>query len=404
MNPETIMAAPSREHDLGTPGWPERLSADGPKRILSIDGGGVRGALALEFLRRLESVLRERHGRPNLVLADYFDLIGGTSVGAILASGLALGRSTDDLTATFDKIAQRLFRGSVRLPLIQARYNPVRLHALLQEELGEVTLGSAPWRTGFACVSKRVDTGSTWILSNSPRSKYWEGDPDEIARQPDPALRITVPNKDYPVAKVVQASAAAPFFFDMIRLEVVSGDAGLFFDGAVTPHGNPVLALAMLAMAPAYGFGWKGGADQLRIVSVGTGLPRPRRPEWVDRRVVALWKALHALISVSYDTGEHGLSVMQWLGESPHPWRINSEIGDLSGARPQGYPPLWTFHRYDAPLESRWLRDNLQLELPAAQLKALARLDDARQIERLQKVGRLAAERQIRPEHFTGAL
>ena len=90
---------------------------------------------------------------------------------------------------------------------------------------------------------------------------------------------------------MVQASAAAPFYFDMVRLEVTQGDPGAFFDGAMTPHGNPALQLAMTALAPAYGFGWQAGADNLLIVSVGTGQQRPSarsgpraRPGWRSGR------------------------------------------------------------------------------------------------------------------------
>ena len=81
--------------------WPDRLYSKGSKRILAIDGGGVRGAVAIAFLQRLEQTLREKYGKPDLILGDYFDLIGGTSVGAILAAGLAMGRSADEVAEIF---------------------------------------------------------------------------------------------------------------------------------------------------------------------------------------------------------------------------------------------------------------------------------------------------------------
>jgi patatin-like phospholipase/acyl hydrolase len=66
------------------------LFGPGAKRILSLDGGGVRGAVTIAFLERLETVIDEIEGKPTL-LCDWFDIIGGTSTGAIIAGTLALG-------------------------------------------------------------------------------------------------------------------------------------------------------------------------------------------------------------------------------------------------------------------------------------------------------------------------
>ena len=56
--------------------YEERQSSPGPKRMLALDGGGIRGVLTLEILRAIESHLRARRGDPNLMLSDYFDYIG----------------------------------------------------------------------------------------------------------------------------------------------------------------------------------------------------------------------------------------------------------------------------------------------------------------------------------------
>ena len=72
----------------------ERLTAQGPKRILALDGGGIRGALTLWYLGEIEQILRDRHKRPDLVLCDYFDFIGGTSTGAIIAAALAIEKTS----------------------------------------------------------------------------------------------------------------------------------------------------------------------------------------------------------------------------------------------------------------------------------------------------------------------
>ncbi len=385
-----------------------RFKSPGSKRILSIDGGGVRGALSIGMLSTLERLLRERTGRPEMVLSDYFDLIGGTSTGAIIAAGLAQGRTCANLDALYNKMGARIFGRSLRIPLMQARFDPRHLQAVLEEELGHDSLGDAPWRTGFAAMAKRVDTGSPWVLTNCAEARYWNGDPEEIAREPDPRKRTVVANRDFPVARIVQASAAAPFFFDLVQVEVMHGQKGIFFDGAISPHNNPALQLAMTAIAPAYGLGWKSGGDNLMIVSLGTGAPRPRHPEWVGRRRLALWKAMTALMSVTYDSSQLAISMLQWLGQSPQPWPINAEIGTLTAQNPQTGmwvgtgpgAPAWTYLRYDAPLEAAWQQANMGRKMTAAQLKAYARLDGAENIPALIELGVEVGEALIKPEHF----
>ena len=61
----------------------DHLFNHGPKRILALDGGGIRGILSIQILKEIETVLRARYGNETL-LSDYYDLIGGTSTGAII--------------------------------------------------------------------------------------------------------------------------------------------------------------------------------------------------------------------------------------------------------------------------------------------------------------------------------
>ena len=94
----------------------ERLTRPGPKRILALDGGGVRGALTLGFLERMEGLLRDRYDNPDLRLRDYFDLIGGTSTGSIIAVGLAIGMDVAELKEVYRTIGPAVFsRGSMPL-------------------------------------------------------------------------------------------------------------------------------------------------------------------------------------------------------------------------------------------------------------------------------------------------
>ena len=69
---------------------------DRPKRLLALDGGGIRGVIAAEVLTKIEELLITENS-PWECLGDYFDFIGGTSTGAILAAGLAKGMKARDL-------------------------------------------------------------------------------------------------------------------------------------------------------------------------------------------------------------------------------------------------------------------------------------------------------------------
>jgi predicted acylesterase/phospholipase RssA len=269
-----------RTYDVRGPGA-LKLLRPGKKRILSLDGGGVRGMLTIAFLERLEDTLRKQHENPKLVLADYFDMIGGTSVGAILATQLALGEEVKDVKKLFKDWCPSIFRPpplwrqSQRLipllgPLLVPRFDARYLEKRLKEKLGDLRLGSPELKTGLCIVTKRVDTGSPWVLTNNPRSKFWLGD--------ETNERI-VANKEYRLADVVRASAAAPHYFrpHKIRIDLDRrAKPGLFVDGAVSPFNNPALQMLMVAGIGGYGLDWSLGEDNLFIVSIGTGSYRLR--------------------------------------------------------------------------------------------------------------------------------
>ena len=383
-----------------------RLLGPGRKRILSLDGGGVRGMLTLAFLERLEAVLRAQHGTTQLVLADYFDMIGGTSVGAILAAQLALGDEVAKVKALFAEWCPDIFKGPPfwREPkrwipfvgqYLVPRFDARHLERRMQERLGDLRLGAPELKTGLCIVTKRVDTGSPWVLTNNPRAKFWYGKKDRV-----------VANKEYRLADIVRASAAAPHFFKPHEIQVAADGKekpGLFVDGAVSPFNNPALQMLMLAGIRGYGLDWALGEDNLLIVSVGTGSFRQRS----SRTGISAKQAVEALAGVIGDGETLTLTLLQWMGASNNYWKVNSEIGDLSGdslAREQGQvKPLLRFQRYDARLENDWLKEQLNQSLPEAELAALRDFSNPRNLPALYEIGRAAAVRQIQSDHFPDA-
>jgi hypothetical protein len=61
---------------------------------------------------------------------------------------------------------------------------------------------------------------------------------------------------------------------------------------------------------------------------------------------------------------------------------------------------MWTFVRYDAPLEAAWLKQHLGADYSPERLAALGRIDDDRPVPELFSIGQRAGAAIIRPEHF----
>src|SRR5215470_10517440 len=102
----------------GNPALYAHLIGTGPKRMLGLDGGGVLGVIEIAFIEEIEALLRRRTRNPRLVLSDYFDLIGGTSTGAIIASALALGMTAAQVKNLYFDFAPAIFR----VPLLPIQY------------------------------------------------------------------------------------------------------------------------------------------------------------------------------------------------------------------------------------------------------------------------------------------
>ncbi|GEP01192.1 patatin-like phospholipase family protein [Methylobacterium haplocladii] len=383
--------------DVGVVGRPApdagrdpHLFGSGPKRILALNGGGVRGAITIAFLEEIEAVIERAEGRP-VRLCDWFDLIAGTSTGAIIASALALGYRAADVRALYERIGPRIFRRPrFRILGLQAKFDAKVLAAELDAVMADRTLGTDDLRTGLCIIIKRMDTGSTWILANNPRSAFWE----------TPADGSFIGNRHLKLAKVVRASTAAPHYFDPELIDIVDGTpGGLFLDGSLTPHNNPSLAALMMAVLPGFGLDWRLGPDNLTIVSVGTGSFRSRLSAAQARRSGAIGLAVKALAAQIADSELLTLTMMTWLGQSPTPWPINSEVGDLGPQVPQ-FGNQFRFLRYDVRLEQDWLKRELGVDIDPVQVARLQLMDDPANIPDDYALGRRAAALQIKAEHL----
>ena len=223
------------------------LFGPGPKRILALDGGGLRGTLSIAFLERMELLLAEAAGT-SVRLCDAFDLIGGTSTGAILSGGLALGHSAGAMHDLYARLGPRVFRRNIwRIQGLRAKFDAARLREEMKPIVGERTLDSPDLLTGFCVVIERMDYGQPLDrLQQSAVALLGASAGCLLHRQPVLSAGGSDPSQHHGAR-----------YFDPELLDILGkGELGLFVDGGVTPHNNPSLHLTFLATLPQHGIGW----------------------------------------------------------------------------------------------------------------------------------------------------
>jgi uncharacterized protein len=245
--------------------WDSKYGTPRPRRLLTFDGGGIRAVISLEVARKIETQLAERTGEgANFRLGNYFDYIGGTSTGAIIATGLAAGKTVDELIEFYTTAGPMMFRKEWLLPRLRSFYAADPLREKLKAVLGERTLGATDMLSLLLIVTRNATTDSPWPLSNNPLAKYNARDRADC-------------NLNIPLWQLVRASTAAPIYFPP---EVLSWDRNdpkktfCFVDGGVTPYNNPAFLMFRLATLPHYRLSWPTGEQNMMLISVGTGWAR----------------------------------------------------------------------------------------------------------------------------------
>lgn len=388
-----------------------RLRPGGPKRILSLDGGGIRGLITLGILKQIEDTLRSRlpsEKQADFRLAHYYDFIGGTSTGSIIAVWLALGNTVESLQRLYMELGSEIFSKPKVLTgrIVFARFDAEALATYLTKYLRSYTMDAPELKTGFGVTAKRVDTGSAWLLANNPKGVYWDGSSTDR------------PNAAYRLLHVVQASAAAPAYFDHVQVPIEIGKpTGAFMDGAVAGLNNPSAAFWLYTTLKGYGLGWKTGADDLLITSVGTGDFRARVSSRKLESRPAVLQAIESLAGSIADVGKNQLLMMQALSRPVAPYPINSEVDSLAdpdrlkrervAAEYCILPePLFSFQRYDAPIDENGLAFlGIRADgrpLGKTMVKNIQKMDCANQenLERLKQIGEAAGARFVSSSHF----
>jgi len=384
-----------------------RYSSERPRKLLALDGGGIRGVLTLQVLIRMEELLAEKSGQgENFRLCNFFDYIGGTSTGAIIAAGLAIGKSAKWLSEFYKEVGPAMFEKAFILKRLKSLYKSEPLAEKLKEVFGEDTrLDSDTLKCLLLVVTRNVTTDSPWPISTNPYAKY------NAPNRPDRNTQI-------PLWQLVRASTAAPVFFPP---EVVQWDpkdeskAFVFEDGGLTPYNNPAFLIARMATHPAYKLGWETGEKNLLVMSVGTGSAARTDSEVYGGGKNAISNLVYFPSALMYGAAVdqdincrivgrciHGGAYDTALGRCDT--QIDREIGDLVIRGDDGAPiPIdqdqgrqFLYARYNAELSAEWLNKR---GLGDIDPENVSKLDSVEYIDDLVRVGQALAK-EVQVEHF----
>lgn len=233
-----------------------------PYRILSLDGGGIRGVISATILAELERQLDQP-------LNQYFNLIAGTSTGALLAAAIAMGKPSQDIIELYKQNGSKIFP-------YQSRWSPQRVGLVLQYGF------SAPKFSDKGLIEALKGTFGNTKLSDVTSSRLLITSYDTIGREPI-IFKSWRKDDEYagysqlPLWEVCVCSASAPTFFPAHRLET-NGKTYSAIDGGVVANNPSSCALAE-ALRLEY------PVQKITLLSIGTGdltrpIPLQKAQEW----------------------------------------------------------------------------------------------------------------------------
>jgi len=205
------------------------------KKILTIDGGGIKGVFPASFLASVEEKVDGN-------ISEYFDLIVGTSTGGIIALALGLGFSAKEIQEFYEKYGTEIFKGNRFLKFFQkfvsTKYTNKGLKKALEETFGSRKLGES--RNRLVIPSFNLETGEVYVYKTAHHTRF---------------------QRDYEesVVHIALATSAAPTFFPV---HLTSSGIPLV-DGGLWAN-NPMGMAAVEALGVL-----EWSRDSVKILSIG---------------------------------------------------------------------------------------------------------------------------------------
>ena len=364
----------------------ERIRATGPKKILALDGGGIRGIMTVEILAGIETMLRKALGRgEKFVLADFFDYVAGTSTGAIIAACISLGMPVAKIRDFYINNGKEMFDKAFILKRFKNLYEDKKLSEKLQAVLGaNTTFGSEKLKTLLLIVTRNATTDSPWPLSNNPFAKYNQPGRDDC-------------NLRFPLWQLVRASTAAPVFFPPEKIKVGEREF-VFVDGGVTTYNNPAFMAFLMATVEPYKLNWETGEDKMLLVSVGTGSSPAEKADLSPEEMTLFYNMKSIPSTLMFAALNEQDFLCRSFGKCLVGDPLDREVGSMIGKKGPMSPKLFTYMRYNAELTDGGLAP---LGLSNINPQNVQKLDSVEYIADLQRIGQAVAVKKLNIEHFS---
>jgi hypothetical protein len=367
----------------------ERIRQKGQKKILALDGGGIRGLITIEMLAVMEAELRKDSGKPDLVLSDFFDFVTGTSTGAVIATCIAMGKTMDEIRQFYLDSGKQMFDPAFLLKRLQYKYEDEPLANKLKEVLGSDTkLDSDKLKTVLMMVMRNATTDSPWPISNNPDAKYNDKSRADC-------------NLHLPLWQLVRASTAAPTYFPP---EVVTFGADgpnpysfIFVDGGVTTYNNPAFLAFQMATAHSYKMHWKASEKDMLVVSLGTGGSSLANGKLSPEKLTVLYYGMNvadALMNAASAGWDMACRTVGACRFGPH---VDREFNTMVDVPCDGFLRLFSYVRYNPELTPEGLA---AIGLSNIRPEDVQKLDSVEYMDQLRAIGQAYASKSFDIAHF----
>lgn len=268
-------------------------------KLLCIDGGGIRGIFAIAILQALEEEV-------NQPIGEFFDMISGTSTGAIIAASVSLKIKMEEVHKNYKTYGEKIFVRQAKIGLLKSVYSDRYLRHLLKKAFGERKL--ADIQKPFLIPAVDVTHGKPFIH----RSNYGNPEGEDL---------------EIKIWDAVLSSCSAPVYFppNNVDNKYLSIDGGLWAN-------NP--SLVGLTEALHY---FQNSIGEIKILSIGTGLQKIEFTSnenkywginhWLPFHIPTM-KVTPKLLDLALHLSSESVSYHCQILLKEHYLRINEELGE----------------------------------------------------------------------------